>query len=161
MHPWRGLGRPTLLSAVFAIAGVAGLALAVGFGKADPAVMAGYKTTTNGGGGGGGAGPTTVKISQNAQFVSPFQINVVLTVSCNAGSFYFASVDVQQPQGFGQTTAGNGSASGQCTGQQQKVAVPVYAFFYFPGWQLGNAVASATACTDTCGSDTKQIHIVA
>jgi hypothetical protein len=146
---------------VLAIAGVAGLALAVGFGKADPAVMAGYKTTTNGGGGGGGAGPTTVKISQNAQFVSPFQINVVLTISCTAGAGYFASVDVQQPQGFGQTTAGNGSASGQCTGQQQKVAVPVYAFFFSTGWQLGNAVASATACTDTCGSDTKQIHITA
>jgi hypothetical protein len=155
MNPWRGLGRPRFLSAVFAIAGIAGLALAVGFGKADPAVMAGYKTT---GGGGGGGGPTSVKITQNAQFISTFQINVVLTISCNAGSGYFASVDVQQPQGFGNTTSGNGSTSGQCTGQQQKVAVPVYAFFN--GWQLGNAVASATACTDTCGSDTKQIHIV-
>ena len=154
MHPWRGLGRPTLLSAVFAIAGVAGLALAVGFGKADPAVMAGYKTTTNGGGGGGG--PTTVKISQNAQFVSSFQINVVLTLSCTAGSGYFASVDVQQPQGFGFTTHGNGQTSGQCTGRQQKVAVSVFTFD--GSWQLGNAVASATSC---CGGDTKQIHIVA
>jgi hypothetical protein len=99
-----------------------------------------------------------VKISQSAQFISPFQINVVVTLSCPAGSAYFVSVDVQQPQGFGFTTHGNGQTSGQCTGAQQKLAVSV---FPFDGtWQLGDAVASATACTAACGSDTKQIHIV-
>jgi hypothetical protein len=148
MHSWRGLGRPRFFSAVLAVAGFAALALAIGFANANPAVTAGYKSS---------GGPTTVKISQNAQFISSFQINVVLTISCNAGAGYFASVDVQQPQGFGTTTQGNGFTSGQCTGRQQKLAVPVYAFFN--GWQLGDAVASATACTDTCASDTKQIHI--
>jgi len=149
MHPWRCIRRPRLLSAVFAIAGFVALALAVGFAKANPSIQAGY---------GNPGGPTTVKISQNAQFISSFQINVVVTLSCSAGSAYSVSIDVQQPQGFGSTTFGNGFTSGQCTGRQQKLAVPVYAFFN--GWQLGDAVASATACTAACGSDTKQIHIV-
>jgi hypothetical protein len=102
--------------------------------------------------------PTTVRISQSAQFISSFQVNVEVTLSCSAGSGYFVSVNVQQPQGFGFTTFGSGFTSGQCTGRQQKLAVPVYAFF--DGWQLGDAVASATACTAACASDTKQIHIV-
>jgi hypothetical protein len=148
MNSWRGVRRPRFLSAVFAIAGLAALALAVGFAKSSAAEQAEYQNS----------GPTTVKITQNAQFISSFQINVVVTLTCSAGSGYFVSVDVQQPQGFGQTTSGNGSTSGQCTGKQQKVAVPVYS--YFGSWQLGNAVASATACTVACGSDTKQIHIV-
>ena len=149
MHSWRGTRRPRFLSAVFAIAAFVALALAVGFGKATPSAQGGYQNTA----------PTTVKITQNAQFISSFQINVVLTISCTAGSGYFASVDVQQPQGFGFTTHGNGQTSGQCTGRQQKVAVSVFTFD--GSWQLGNAVASATACTTACGSDTKQIHIVA
>lgn len=149
MHSWRGTRRPRFLSAVLAIAGFVALALAVGFAKATPSAQAGYQNT----------GPTTVKITQNAQFVSSFQINVVLTISCTAGSGYFASVDVQQPQGFGFTTHGNGQTGGQCTGRQQKVAVSVFPFD--GSWQLGNAVASAIACTAACGSDTKQIHIVA
>jgi hypothetical protein len=149
MDSWRGTRRPRVLSAVFAIAAFVALALAVGFAKANTAAQSGYQNT----------GPTTVKITQNAQFISSFQINVVLTLSCTAGSGYFASVDVQQPQGFGFTTHGNGQTSGQCTGRQQKVVVSVYTFD--GNWQLGNAVASATACTSACGSDTKQIHIVA
>jgi hypothetical protein len=148
MHPWRGIRRSRLLSAMFAIAGLAALALAVGFAKANPAAQAGYSNS----------GPTTVKITQNAQFISSYQINVVVTLSCDAGSGYFVSVNVQQPRGFGSTATGSGSTSGQCTGRQQKVAVPVYSFDY--GWQLGDAVATATACTVACGSDTKQIHIV-
>jgi hypothetical protein len=148
MHPWRDTRTPRFLSAVFAIAGLLALALAVGFAKSNAAVQAGYQNT----------GPTTVKISQNAQFISSFQINVVVTLTCSAGSPYSVEVDVQQPQGFGSTTFGNGFASGQCSGKQQKLAVSVYSFFNF--WQLGDAVASATACTTACGSDTKQIHIV-
>jgi hypothetical protein len=147
-HRRHGIRRPRLLSAVFATAGLVALALAVGFAKASPSVKAGYKTPS----------PTTLKISQNAQFISSFQVNVEITLSCTAGSGYFASVDVQQPQGFGFTTFGSGFTSGQCTGRQQKLAVPVYSFF--GGWQLGDAVASATACTAACASDTKQIHIV-
>jgi hypothetical protein len=149
MHSSRGTYRPRFLSAVFAIAAFVALALAVGFAKANPSAPTGYQNN----------GPTTVKITQNAKFISSFQINVVLTISCSVGSGYFASVDVQQPQGFGFTTTGNGQTSGQCTGRQQKVIVPVYSFN--GSWQLGDAVASATACTAACGSDTKQIHIVA
>jgi hypothetical protein len=37
--------------------------------------------------------------------------------------------------------------------------VPVFSFD--GSWQIGDAVASATVCTSACGSDTKQIHIVA
>ena len=148
MYPWRDIRRPRFLSAMLAIAAFAALAMAVGFAKTNAAVQAGYGTS----------GPTTVKISQNAKFISPFQINVEVTLSCSVGVPYSVNVSVQQPQGFGSTTFGNGFTSGQCTGRQQKLAVPVYAFFN--GWQLGDAVASATACTDTCASDTKQIHIV-
>jgi hypothetical protein len=148
MHSSHGTRRPRYLSAVFAIAAFVALALAVGFAKANPS-QPGYQNN----------GPTTVKITQNAQFISSFQINVVLTISCSAGSGYFASVDVSQPQGFGFTTHGNGQTSGQCTGRQQKVVVPVFSFD--GSWQIGDAVASATVCTSACGSDTKQIHIVA
>jgi uncharacterized membrane protein YccC len=149
MHSGPSSRRPRFLSAALAIAGVVALALAVGFAKANPSVQAGY---------GNPGGPTTVKISQNAQFISSFQINVVVTLTCSAGAGYSVEVDVQQPQGFGTTTFGSGFTSGQCTGRAQKLAVPVFAFFN--SWQLGNAVASATACTAACGSDTKQIHIV-
>jgi hypothetical protein len=148
MHSSHGTRRPRYLSAVFAIAAFVALALAVGFAKANPS-QPGYQNN----------GPTTVKITQNAQFISSFQINVVLTISCSAGSGYFASVDVSQPQGFGFTTHGNGQTSGQCTGRQQKVVVSVFSFD--GSWQIGDAVASATVCTSACGSDTKQIHIVA
>ena len=147
MHPSRDSRKPRFLSAVFAIAGFVALAMAVGFARPDAAAQAGYSNS----------GPTTVKISQSAQFISSFQINVFVTLSCSAGSGYFVSVDVQQPQGFGFTTHGNGQTSGQCTGAQQKLAVSVFTFD--GSWQLGNAVASATACTAVCGSDTKQIHI--
>lgn len=148
MHPWRDIRRPRVLSAVLAIAAFAALAMAVGFAKTNAAVQAGY----------GNSGPTSVKISQNARFISSFQINVEVTLSCGAGAPYSVNVNVQQPEGFGSTTSGSGFASGQCTGRQQKLVVSVYSFFDF--WQLGNAVATATACTDTCGGDTKQIHIV-
>jgi hypothetical protein len=147
MHPSRHIRTPRLLSAAFAIAGFVALVLAVGFARSNAATQAGYKTS----------GPTTVKISQTAQFISAFQINVFVTLSCSGGSAYFVSVDVQQPQGFGFTTHGNGQTSGQCTGAQQKLAVSV--FPYDGSWQLGNAVASATACTNACGTDTKQIRI--
>ena len=149
MHPWRDIRRPRFLSAVLAIAAFSALGLAVGFAKTNAAVQAGY---------GGNSGPTSVKITQNARFISSFQINVEVTLSCSAGAGYSVNVNVQQPAGFGSTTSGSGFASGQCTGRQQKLVVSVYSFFSF--WQLGNAVATATACTDTCGGDTKQIHIV-
>jgi len=67
-------------------------------------------------------------------------------------------VSVVQPQGFNQAF-GNGFASGLCTGQQQKLAIPVYTSYY-PGWQLGDAVGSVIACAGRCDGDTKAIHIV-
>jgi hypothetical protein len=149
MNPSRHIRSPRVLSAALAIAGFAALAM-VGFAKSNAAAPTGYKN----------AGPTTVKISQNAQLIASFQINVQVTLSCSTGSAYFVSVNVQQPRGFGQTTSGSGYTSGQCSGAQQKLVVSVYSFFGPDQWQLGDAVASASACTAACGTDTKQIHIV-
>ena len=101
--------------------------------------------------------PTKVQIAQNAQYVSPFQVDVQVTLDCTPGFGYFVQVSVQQPQGFNQVF-GNGFTSGQCTGQQQKLAVSVNTFF-FPGWQLGDAIASVIACAGPCDNDTKVIHI--
>ena len=45
---------------------------------------------------------------------------------------------------------------GQCTGQHQKLAVTVFSFG-FPGWQLGDAVVSVTACAQGCDTATREI----
>ncbi len=104
--------------------------------------------------------PTSVKLSQNAQWVTPFEIDVPVALNCTAGAGYWVSVNVVQPQGFGFTLFGGGTAYGQCTGQQQKLAVAVYPFGYYGTWLLGDASATAEACTYVaCASDTKQIHI--
>jgi hypothetical protein len=103
--------------------------------------------------------PTSVKLSENAVYVWANQINVPVTVSCTAGSGYWVNVNVVQPQSWGFTMFGGGSAGGQCTGQQQKIVVPVYSFNYYGGWILGDASATAEACTWACASDTKQIHV--
>lgn len=120
------------LAAFLVLLGAAGVA------KADPA-------------------PTKVLISQSAQYVNPSQINLQVTVSCTPGFGYFVQAGVVQPQGFFQLF-GNGFANGLCTGQQQKIVVPVFSFG--PGWQLGDAVASVIACAASCDSATKAIHIV-
>jgi len=59
--------------------------------------------------------PITTGIAQNAQFISPFQINVPMTLSCAAGSGYDLSLSVVQPEGFQFTMFGGGNASGQPT----------------------------------------------
>ncbi len=102
--------------------------------------------------------PTSVKLSQNAQFAGATQIDTQVTLTCTAGYGYSVSVNVVQPQGFGFTMFGGGWAFGQCTGQQQKLAVPVYPFGYGT-WLLGDASASVVACAGPCADDTKQIHI--
>jgi hypothetical protein len=112
--------------------------LGVGVAKADPA-------------------PTTVQILENAQYISPSQIDLQVAISCLPGFGYFVNASVVQPQGFFQQF-GNGFASGQCTGQRQKVAVAVFGFGM--GWQLGDAVASVVVCAGPCDTDTKAIHIV-
>ena len=101
--------------------------------------------------------PTTVRVSENAQYVNPGQVNLQVTISCTPGFGYFVQASVIQPQGFFQLF-GNGFANGLCTGQQQKIAVPVFAFGCC--WQLGDAVASVLACAGPCDSHTKAIHIV-
>lgn len=108
----------------------------VGIAKADPA-------------------PTSARISENAQYVNPGQINLQVTISCTPGYGYYVNASVVQPRGFFQIF-GNGFAWGQCTGQQQKLAVPVWS--YGP-WQLGDAVASVVVCAGPCSTDTKAIHI--
>jgi hypothetical protein len=102
--------------------------------------------------------PTSVKLSQSAQFAGANQIDTQVTLSCTAGYGYFVNVNVVQPQGFGFTMFGGGSAYGQCSGQQQKLVVPVYPF-NFGTWLLGDASASVVACAGACADDTKQIHI--
>jgi len=108
--------------------------------------------------------PITTGIAQNAQFISPFQINVPMTLSCAAGSGYDLSLSVVQPEGFQFTMFGGGNASGQCDGKPQKLAVPVFPFSPFPGfgWTLGDAVATVDACQFNpfaCDGATKAIHI--
>jgi hypothetical protein len=104
--------------------------------------------------------PTSVKLSENATFISRTQIDIPVALSCTAGQGYWVSVSVVQPQGFGWTTFGGGNTNGQCTGQQQKLVVSVYPFDYTSPWTLGDASATVQACSwSSCASDTKQIHI--
>jgi hypothetical protein len=102
--------------------------------------------------------PTTVQIAQNAQYISQFQIDLQVSISCTPGFGYIVNATVVQPQGFFQQQFGNGFAFGQCTGQHQKVAVTIFGFG--PGWQLDDAVASVVACAGPCDADTRTIHIV-
>jgi hypothetical protein len=102
--------------------------------------------------------PTTVRISENAQYANSGQITLQVVISCTPGYGYSVQASVVQPAGWSQMF-GNGYVSGACSGQQQKLAVPVYSFAW-PGWQLGDAVASVTTCAASCTDDTKAIHIV-
>src|SRR5438046_5164308 len=105
-----------------------------------------------------GPAPTTVKLAENATWATPFEIDVPVTLTCTAGWGYGLSVNVVQPQGWGFTLFGGGTAFGQCTGQQQKIAVAVYPFSGGT-WLLGDASAVTNACAGPCTGDTKQIPI--
>jgi hypothetical protein len=102
--------------------------------------------------------PTSVRLSQTVQFAASNQVDAQVTLSCTAGWGYSVNVVVVQPQGWGFTMFGGGWAFGQCTGQQQKLAVPVYSFG-MGTWLLGDASASAVACAGPCDQDTKQVRI--
>ena len=130
----KGLHRRLLV--VLALAAFLVPLAAAGVAKADPA-------------------PTSARIAENAQYSSPQQINLQVVISCTPGYGYFVQASVVQPQGYFQVF-GNGFWSGLCTGQQQKIVVPVYG----PGWQLGDAAASVIVCAGACDTDTKAIHIV-
>jgi hypothetical protein len=102
---------------------------------------------------------TSIKLSQSAQLVNPSQVNLEVAINCTAGYGYFVNVDVVEPTTSGFTIFGGGSNFGQCTGQQQKVAVSVFSFCCPPPWQLGDASATATAYSGPIDIDTKAIHI--
>jgi hypothetical protein len=101
--------------------------------------------------------PTQVTLGNTAQYVSSGLVNVQVTISCTPGWGYNANVQMIQPQGFTQIF-GSGFVNGLCTGQHQKLAVQVFANF-FPGWQLGDAVASVTACSQGCDTTTREVRI--
>src|SRR5919108_6583955 len=73
--------------------------------------------------------PTQVTLSNTAQYVSSGMVDVQITISCTPGWGYSANVQMIQPQGFTQIF-GSGFVSGLCTGQHQKLAVPVFANFF-------------------------------
>jgi hypothetical protein len=101
---------------------------------------------------------TTLNISGNADFVSSFQINVYVTVQGEGGTG-FVSVQVQQARPPFPPQSGSGGTSVICDGQRRTYAVPVFAFT-FPGWQLGEAEAFATAsCPSGSDTDTQSIRI--
>jgi hypothetical protein len=107
-----------------------------------------------------GSTPRSVTLSQHAQWVTPFEIDVPVALSCTAGAGYWVSVKVVQKQGFGVTLFGGGNAYRQCSGRQQKVAVAVYPVGFFGTWLVDDASATAKACTRlACASDTKQIDV--
>jgi hypothetical protein len=106
-----------------------------------------------------GPDPTRASLASQASYVSPQQINLEVRLSCPAGLSFFVSADVIQQQGLFTQVFGNGFTNGVCTGQRQNVAVPVFSF-WFPGWQLGDALASVTACAFTCDSAARPIRIV-
>ena len=102
--------------------------------------------------------PTRASLSPTAGYVSPQQINLEVGLACDEGLSYSVSASVLQQQGPFTQVFGNGFVSGQCTGHHQKVAVPVYSFWY-PGWQLGTALANVSACAFTCDSKARSIRI--
>ena len=103
--------------------------------------------------------PTTVNISGNADYVSQFQINVYVTVLGEGGTG-FVNVQVQQARPPFPPQNGSGGTNVICDGQRRTYAVPVFNFMAFPGWQLGEAEASATAfCPSGTDTDTQSIRI--
>lgn len=103
--------------------------------------------------------PTRVSIPSTADYVSPQQINLEVALQCEEGLFYSLFGRVLQQQGNFTQVFGDGGTSGPCTGRHQKVALSVYAFS-FPGWQLGDALASISVCAFTCEQDARSIRIV-
>jgi hypothetical protein len=105
----------------------------------------------------------SVSLSSSADWISPAQIIVYVTVSCApyfagpttpGAGFVFVQVNqatsTSSPGGFGSS-----SAQYTCDNQNHRLALAVS-----PGpWQLGTALALAQNCAFTCQTVTKQIRI--
>lgn len=94
---------------------------------------------------------TTLSISGHADYISQGQINVYVTVKGEGGTGFVSVNVVQARPPFG-ANFGMGSTNLICDGQRRTYAVSVFGGF-FPGWQLGQAEASANAFCPTSGSD--------
>jgi hypothetical protein len=94
---------------------------------------------------------TRLNISRQADFISQGQIIVYVTVRGEGGPGFVSVNVVQARPPFG-ANFGFGFANIICDGHPRTYAVTVFGGF-FPGWQLGEAEASATAFCPTSGSD--------
>jgi hypothetical protein len=95
---------------------------------------------------------TTLSISGQADYISQSQINVYVAVKGTGGTGS-VFVQVQQANPPFPPQSGFGSTGIICDGQRRTYAVSVFGFGGFPGWQLGEAAASASAFCPTSGSD--------
>jgi hypothetical protein len=89
----------------------------------------------------------SVAVSENAQYVSPFQIDIQVNVSCPATDFVIMQITVTEDTSLG-STAGITSNGNFCTGGNDKLAVPVPSF---SPWQLGTALVHIIATDTTAG----------
>jgi hypothetical protein len=104
------------------------------------------------------AAQTELSISGQADFISQSQINVYVTVRGEGGTG-FLSVQAQQTRAPFPPTSGFGSTQIICDGQRRTYGVNVFGSS-FPGWQLGDAEASAFAsCPSGTDFETKSIRI--
>lgn len=108
---------------------------------------------------------TRVSIGANALLVgfNPFfgnsQVNVPLKVECGGLTGSVSVFVSQQRPPFGVQT-GSGAKNVTCNNQQQDVLVTVSGSG-FPGFELGEASASATLFASATDTDERTIHIVA
>jgi hypothetical protein len=105
------------------------------------------------------AAATELSISGQADWIGHFQINVYVTVRGEGGTG-FVNVNVQQAQPPLPPNSGFGGTQIICDGQRRTYGVFVGPNA-FPGWQLGEAEASASASCPSSGTDfeTKSIRI--
>jgi hypothetical protein len=87
-------------------------------------------------------GPPTIKIEPKAALDGFGAVTVVVDANCGAGAtaFDFINVQVSQSSATGEMT-GFGGRSFTSDGTRQQVAVTVVGFG--PGWNVGDAVATA------------------
>lgn len=104
---------------------------------------------------------TSASISGQADWISNNHINVYVTVQGSGGCCGFLNVNVSQATPFGGAN-GMGGTQIFCDGQRHTCAVSVFGGGGFPGFQLGEALATAQAfCPGPFppGSDSRTIRI--